>query len=1062
MNVVQRRIAGVVLGIGLAGLHPASAQPLPELGTFTAADTAQLRNAAGAETTVAPCRLTPADGASRLEVYSDNDTAHYARGSVLVVLVFVNHGGGTWTPSGRTEQAAKAALAKQYYLQYKPAAAFLTFDNENQPGYYAYTATLPYDIATYGDFENWMVEDAAESLGFADTDGDDTVIDEMTIFLQGAWGGWDNVITVFIPADYAFETAEAGWLESWCKVSHDMSWGTMAHEWGHVFGACDEGGGPAGCNNIGCAETCMSYYLVDQVPNANCSSCPGDVPCIMQGYVNVGPCAYTIRNWGWADANDDGLLDPTIAWDPDAEATYTTYELFHNGWFIHTNTTWGWVANQKWDCWSAIGVRSRGASNYAISVFGDNNRNHHLASDYISSGVRFVVGDFNHNNLGEDHIRLTNLGGAGQYVLSYEAGGQSLYPDGVDRAQTWSSTAVVKTFDVPLFAGETISFQLDIDTPGLDLGMALFRSNGGTYYAPRTSAVWQEDDWPAGISEAYTYDVPADDVYGLVVWSNNEVAGNFHIQIGPTLQALAEATPFTSNLDLRLFSYAPYTNYWAVSAARPGPSTNLRLRLFGDANFTNLLATSGAYPGVEFVAADYNLGYSNDYLRVDRQSGVSAYRTEWEQGEDLLGGFVSETWSANHVAKVWDAHLLAGQTYRVQVYENVFSLLDTGVFLMSSAGGNRYVQRSGAATGSNGLSSYGEWFTYTPAQEGWYGVVVIANDDNSGTYSAGVGPYLVLPEESPVAFPDEVIWADVATQNGSWAVLGVRPAATAQSRVDLWNCQDRFFDCHLDNDASDGDVAYLVIDGNHDPAQTYYARVDRISGLGTQSVSFDVAHENDIAFDDLGEIETRDGQFGAGEVVQIWDLNVAVAPVTARITVVPQSTRLDVGLAVFDSHSGQYIQDASGAVAAANANGPGQGEEIELPADHGDVYGLVVTNVNGVGGSYRIFVNDAQTVSTPAAAPLPLALLPGLPNPFNPRTTLRFTLPAAAPVDLAIYDQRGRRVRRLLAGEQREAGAHAVVFDGRDDAGMALGAGVYLSRLEVRGEVQNQKLTLVK
>ena len=310
---------------------------------------------------------------------------------------------------------------------------------------------------------------------------------------------------------YTFATAQAGWTLSWCKVSHNMSWGTMAHEWGHVFDACDEGGGPAGGNNLDCSDGCMSYYLVDHVPSGNCTSCPGDVPCIMQGYVNVPPCSYR--------------------------------EMYHNGWFINTNTDWGFVANQ-----------------------------YHLVSDFFSNGVHLVVGDFNHNNLGENHVQLTNLGGSGQYVLSYEAGNQVLYPDGVDRAQTWSSTNVVKAFDVPLFGGETITFQMDVDAPGLDLGMALFRSNGGTYYAPSTSAEWEEDGWPAGISEAYTYDVPAEDVYGLVVWSNNELAGNFSIQIGPSIQARAEATPFTSSLDLRSFSFQPNAQSWAVAAARPGAS----------------------------------------------------------------------------------------------------------------------------------------------------------------------------------------------------------------------------------------------------------------------------------------------------------------------------------------------------------------------------------------------------------------------------------------------------------------------------------------------------------
>ncbi|MCA9729646.1 MAG: hypothetical protein KC729_18335, partial [Candidatus Eisenbacteria bacterium] len=57
---------------------------------------------------------------------TDNDAAHYARGSVMVVLVFVDHDGGSWDPAGRDEQAAKAADAKQYYLDRVPNEAFVT------------------------------------------------------------------------------------------------------------------------------------------------------------------------------------------------------------------------------------------------------------------------------------------------------------------------------------------------------------------------------------------------------------------------------------------------------------------------------------------------------------------------------------------------------------------------------------------------------------------------------------------------------------------------------------------------------------------------------------------------------------------------------------------------------------------------------------------------------------------------------------------------------------------------------------------------------------------------
>ena len=64
------------------------------------------------------------------------------------------------------------------------------------------------------------------------------------------------------------------------------------------------------------------------------------------------------------------------------------------------------------------------------------------------------------------------------------------------------------------------------------------------------------------------------------------------------------------------------------------------------------------------------------------------------------------------------------------------------------------------------------------------------------------------------------------------------------------------------------------------------------------------------------------------------------------------------------------------------------------------------------------------------------------PNPFNPATTIRFSLPESADVHLVVYDVLGRQVRVLLDGT-REAGAHEVIFDVRD-----LPSGTYLYRLE--------------
>jgi hypothetical protein len=83
------------------------------------------------------------------------------------------------------------------------------------------------------------------------------------------------------------------------------------------------------------------------------------------------------------------------------------------------------------------------------------------------------------------------------------------------------------------------------------------------------------------------------------------------------------------------------------------------------------------------------------------------------------------------------------------------------------------------------------------------------------------------------------------------------------------------------------------------------------------------------------------------------------------------------------------------------------------------------------------------------------------PNPFNPQTEIRFTLPQAAAATLGIYDVRGQRVWQLQAGELA-AGEHGLVWQGRDESGRALPSGVYMARLTAGPWQATQRLTLVQ
>jgi hypothetical protein len=83
------------------------------------------------------------------------------------------------------------------------------------------------------------------------------------------------------------------------------------------------------------------------------------------------------------------------------------------------------------------------------------------------------------------------------------------------------------------------------------------------------------------------------------------------------------------------------------------------------------------------------------------------------------------------------------------------------------------------------------------------------------------------------------------------------------------------------------------------------------------------------------------------------------------------------------------------------------------------------------------------------------------PNPFNPSTTIRYSLPARSHVRLAVYDLAGREMA-VIRDDMQAAGAHEERWSGIDRAGQPLGTGVYFLRLEAGGEARTAKITLMK
>lgn len=90
-----------------------------------------------------------------------------------------------------------------------------------------------------------------------------------------------------------------------------------------------------------------------------------------------------------------------------------------------------------------------------------------------------------------------------------------------------------------------------------------------------------------------------------------------------------------------------------------------------------------------------------------------------------------------------------------------------------------------------------------------------------------------------------------------------------------------------------------------------------------------------------------------------------------------------------------------------------------------------------------------------------MVLEQNVPNPFNPRTTIRFYLPARTDVHLDVFDVRGALVRRLAEGHY-DSGAHRVDWDGTDKNGNAVASGFYVYRLVTDGRALSRKMMLLK
>jgi hypothetical protein len=107
------------------------------------------------------------------------------------------------------------------------------------------------------------------------------------------------------------------------------------------------------------------------------------------------------------------------------------------------------------------------------------------------------------------------------------------------------------------------------------------------------------------------------------------------------------------------------------------------------------------------------------------------------------------------------------------------------------------------------------------------------------------------------------------------------------------------------------------------------------------------------------------------------------------------------------------------------------------------------------------FGNPTGSITGDDTPPAAATLARCWPNPFNPATTIAFTLREKGPVTLKVYDVSGRLVRTLVE-ETRDAGRYEVVWDGKNGGGRGVASGIYFCRMQTADFERSEKMVLLR
>jgi tetratricopeptide (TPR) repeat protein len=108
--------------------------------------------------------------------------------------------------------------------------------------------------------------------------------------------------------------------------------------------------------------------------------------------------------------------------------------------------------------------------------------------------------------------------------------------------------------------------------------------------------------------------------------------------------------------------------------------------------------------------------------------------------------------------------------------------------------------------------------------------------------------------------------------------------------------------------------------------------------------------------------------------------------------------------------------------------------------------------------SYLLDKDSSHTDSSPAIV---TTIENNYPNPFNPSTTIKYSLENDSTCKIEVFNIKGQKVYTLVNGVHAK-GLHSVVWNGKDNQGRTVGSGVYFYKLTTPGKSMVKKMLLLK